>query len=418
MLSKKLKGGALYIALIISIVIGITLSMFILIGFYNQKQVLSQISLDQLHHNLASAFNIAQSEYFPEYENNRWVQIGTNADSIRIKKLQWGAYTIISTETKNLHQYKSKCGLYGVLASSDTAIVVTDQNYRIGLTGKILLNGNCYFPKAGIKPVFIEGQSFNTVSPIYSLLRPAPNALPQIKNNFINGVKNSIAKFNINTDSLVSTLPEKINNNFSRKTIVFQSGSIHLNMCQLTGNIKIVGSNEVVIENTAALSNILIIAPNVTVKKGFKGALQIIASGSIIVEEECFLNYPSSLTVLNQKKDNSASNGIFVGGKSTIYGTLICLNDKIANAQNFSHVMLKLDKDCETYGIVYSSDYAHLQGKIFGTAFCDKLFITTPSAVYENHMMDCQIDPKKYAHNMIVPGIFKGKSINQCCLWL
>lgn len=80
--------------------------------------------------------------------------------------------------------------------------------------------------------------------------------------------------------------------------------------------------------------------------------------------------------------------------------------------------MVKLNADAEIYGIVYSSNYAHLQGKIFGTAFCDKLLIKTESAVYENYMMDCEIDPKKYANSMVVPGIFSGKSVNKCCKWL
>ncbi|HWY10384.1 MAG TPA: hypothetical protein VN026_03610 [Bacteroidia bacterium] len=418
MLTKKLKGGALYVALIISIVIGITLSAFILIGFYNQKQVLSQIALNQLHYNLGSAFNIAQSEFFPEYENNRWISANSETDSIRIKKLQWGAYSLISTETKNHHQYLKQCGLFGVLTPKDTAILVSDKKQQISLAGKINFNGNCYFPKAGIKPVFLEGQSFSTASEINSLLHRAPVVLPFAKNSFTLGIKNAITEFNPNTDSLISSLPELVNNSFSAKTTVFQSEIIHLFRNQLSGNIKIVGNREVIIENATVLNDILITAPKVTIKKGFQGVVQIISTDSIIIEEDCLLNYPSSLTVLNADKNDKNIKGIFVGAKSIIYGSLICIYEKGDNYKAPSHVTIKLDKDCEIYGMLYSTDYAQLQGKIYGTAFCDKLFLITQSALYENHLMNCEIDPKKYASSMVVPGIFVDKKINKCCKWL
>lgn len=418
MLRIKLNGGALYIALIISIVTGIILSVFILIGFYNQKQVLSQISFNQLRNNLNSAFNIAQSDYFQDYENNKWTSIGTDNDSIRIKKIQWGAYSLISTETKNNHYYLKQSGLYGTTATNDTALLVCDQGRAIGLSGKIKFNGYCYFPKAGYKPAFVEGQSFNSTNPINALIRQAPTSLPQLKKSFLDRMGNCISKFNPNTDSIVSELPDKLNNSFSAKTVVVQLENIHLNSNQLTGNLKLIGNNSVVVENTSSLNNILIVASTVRVKKGFTGSLNIIASDSIIVEEECVLNYPSSLTVINDEIQSKNLKGLFIEKKATIYGSLICINAKEASISDAPRLFIKLSAECEVYGLLYTEGYAHLQGKIYGSAFCNKLLIKTASAVYENHMMDCEIDPKKYANSITVPGIFSQKSITKCCKWL
>ena len=361
MLRKKIKGGALYIALIISIVTGITLSMFILIGFYNQKQVLAHIGLNQLQNNLSSAFNSAQSEYFQEYENNRWMDIGTDADSIRVKRMQWGAYSLISTETKNSHHYLKLCGLYGTTTTNDTAIVVCDQSYPVSLTGKIKFNGNCYFPKAGYKPVFIEGQSFNTTTPIHLFLRQAPVSLPKVKDHFVAEIEKSLTKFNPNIDSLISEIPDVLSNGFSAKTAVFQSGNLHLQSVRLSGNIKMICQNSIVIENTNFLSNILVVGSKVRVKKGFIGTLNIIASDSIIIEEDCLLNYPSSLTILNNQPKYNGTKGILVANKSIVYGSLICINAKNTTEIYLSNTMIKLDADCEIHGLVYSEGYAHLQ---------------------------------------------------------
>jgi hypothetical protein len=418
MFKKKLHGGALYIALIISMVTGIILSIFILIGFYNQKQVLSQIGLNQLENNLHSAFSIAQSQFFLESENNKWMALGPDNDSIRIKRLRWGAYSLISTETKNAHHYLKKCGIYGTMATSDTAILVCDQGRQVALSGKINFNGKCYFPKSGYKSVFIEGQSFNTSSPINSLMHEAPSLLPEIKDSFITEIENSISKFNPNADSLISELSDFLNNSFSAKTIVIQSENLQLQSHQLSGNIKIVCNNSVVIENSNSINNILVVASKIRIKKGFTGALHIIASDSIIIEEDCRLNYPSSLTVLNKQNKDNGNKGILIAAKSIIYGSIICVNAKKTMEADPPRMIIKLDSDCEIYGLIYSDGYAHLQGRIYGTAFCNKLFIKTGSAVYENHLMNCEIDPKKYAHCMIIPGIFTQKNIDKCGKWL
>ncbi len=130
------------------------------------------------------------------------------------------------------------------------------------------------------------------------------------------------------------------------------------------------------------------------------------------------IELPFLLTGLNTDKNDNNIKGVFIGAKSIICGSLICIHDNGDNPIASSHVMIKLEKDSEIHGMLYSTDYAQLQGKIFGTAFCDKLFLKTQSAVYENHLMNCEIDPKKYASSMVVPGIFTNKSINKCCKWL
>ena len=95
-----LKGGALYIAIIISIVTGIILCMFILMAAHNQRTVTVYTQSLQLNYNLQSAFELAQSAYFNESNNNRWFKNSSNNDSIKIRKTYWGAYQLIHAQTK------------------------------------------------------------------------------------------------------------------------------------------------------------------------------------------------------------------------------------------------------------------------------------------------------------------------------
>jgi hypothetical protein len=415
MLDKKLKGGALYIALIICMVTGITLSIFILIAHFNLKAVSSQMSMTQLKLNLQSGFNLAQSSYFDKNDNNKWKQTYYNEDSIRIKKMQWGAFLFISSETKNKQQYLKQCGLFGVSSLQDTALLVTDKGKPISLSGKIGINANFYFPKAGFKPAFVEGRNFSMLTNFYSYFRPSTSTLPGLNKNFIRSVQNCSLDYNPALDSLIPELETNLTNRFSAKSILIHKNNLKLTNCNLSGNIKLICDNKVIIDKSATLDNILITANHVTIKKGFKGTLQVIATDSIIIEEDCILNYPSSLTVIRASLNDNRLKGIFIEERSKVSGSIICLSEAGTTTPK---VFLKLNKDCEIYGLVYSSGYAQLQGEIYGSAICEKLIVKTKSGTYENHLMDCEIDPRKYGGSLVTAGIFKTDNLNKCCKWL
>lgn len=417
MLRKKIKGGALYIALIICTVIGITLSLFITIGYYNHRKAIAHTGYIQLQFDLKAGENIASSDYFNDETNYRWQLSPFNEDSLRIKKRPWGAYLVVSNEARNRHQYLKQCALYGVPVKADTALLIADRGKITGLTGKIMLTAPSYFPRATYKPVFVEGQSFNSSGALSALLRPAPPQIPSVKNNFIKGIKECISSFDPALDSSVSVLPAELSNNFCARTALYEAQNISLSSFHLSGNIKLRASEKIVIDNTNSTDNILVIASKVIIRKGYKGGIHVIAKDSVIVEEDCLLEYPSSLTVLNSSQGQNLK-GIFIGKGSKIFGSVICVNEDEENSTSVSKLFLKLDKDCEVYGLVYSEGYAHLQGKIFGNAICEALMIKTPSAVYENHMMDCEIDPRKYSYSMVVPDIFQGGNKMKCCKWL
>jgi hypothetical protein len=82
MIAVKLKGGALYVSIIISILVSIILSLFILIAYFNLKSVQSQASLSQLQLSLESGFEIAKSEYFSSLNEGSWQKMSYNNDSV------------------------------------------------------------------------------------------------------------------------------------------------------------------------------------------------------------------------------------------------------------------------------------------------------------------------------------------------
>ncbi|MBA4241879.1 MAG: hypothetical protein C0448_14230 [Sphingobacteriaceae bacterium] len=416
MIRIKLKGGALYVAVIISILISIILSLFIVVAYYNIQSVQSQNSLMQLHYSLDSGFEMAKSNYYNSNLATTWQKMPYNNDSIIVNKMPWGCFTLIDVKAKNNHFRIRKTGLFGTLATTDTALMITEQNKPIGLAGHIKFKGMCYLPKAGIKTAYIEGSSFSDLNSLRPFIKPAPNYIPEIDENYLKSINVTQSELNSYTDSLISFIPETLNQSFENKTAVIQSGDIALSSQILSNNIKIISSDLITVENTCQLNNILLVARKVIFKKGFKGTVHVIAKDSIVTEDECEFNYPSSFCVIATNKVIKPSievKGIFFGKQCKLKGGLLASN----NNNQTSRMMIKLNKDFELIGNLYCSDYADLQGKLFGTIICKTILLQTESGTYDSHLLNSILDPKRYGKNLTVPTWFSKNKYLSCAQW-
>lgn len=408
----QLKGGALFIAILISIIIGIILCMFILIANYNQRNVTVYGQSSQLYYNLQSAFEIAQSEYFTDDKNDKWIKNTINDDSLKIKKMHWGAYLLITADTKNRHQTLSQSGLYGISMPSDTGLMISDNGRPVGLSGAVIFKANCYLPKAGIKAAFIEGQSFINSPQNAGFTKVSQTQIPLVEKEILKKMELQQNNVNVYLDSLVSGLPQNFTRSFHSKTIVLDVSSGRLSNMALKDNIKIVGKN-IEIDNTCYLENVLIICEKIKFKEGFKGKVHVIASDSIITGKKCEFLYPSSFVLLPKEDKSTDLKWIDINEDCKFYGGILALNK--SDDPNGSKVFIKLNAKSEINGFIYSANYLHLEGKVNATVISDKLLLKTPSAVYENHMLACEIDPKKYGHLLAIPQIFKRSSKLTCC---
>lgn len=405
-------------SVIISILISIILSLFIMVAYYSTRSVQAQSSATQLQQSLESGFSIARSEYYEQSAGGNWQQMPFNNDSILVRKKAWGCYVLIDVKAKNSHFRLGKTGLFGTAASADTAIVLAEQNRPIGLAGKIRFRGYCYFPKAGVKSAYIEGTGFSDLNAVRPYIRQAPDYIPQLDEHYLETIAHSQTGLDPYTDSLLSFMPETWNQSFRQQTAVLQQGSMVLNRQILSNNIKLIASDVITVESTTQLNNVLLLARKVVFKKGFKGRVHVICRDSIVTEEECEFAYPSSFCVYSATVPDSAKGkvrGIFFGNDCKFKGGLLAANDKL----QASRMMIRLSKHFELIGNLYSSDYADAQGSLYGSLCCRTLLLQTPSGVYENHLYNCYIDPRRYSTGLAVPGWQKQKEKTQrCALWL
>ncbi|MBL7932148.1 MAG: hypothetical protein JNL60_09600 [Bacteroidia bacterium] len=398
---KQLKGGALYISVLVSIIIGVMLSMFLLLSRYNQRNltVLSQSS--QLYCNLNTALEIAQSAYFTSEMNDTWIKNEFNDDSIRIKRTNWGAYTIVNTRAKNRHQSLSKTGLYGTFMSGDSGLVISDNSRPIGASGKIVFQANCYLPKEGLKPAYIEGQSYIASPGNINYIKKSPRSITGTQKQFISAIEEQVKGPDLMRDSIVGFLPEVYTRSFDQRTVVLNFNGSNLSGLRLAQNIKIYAA-DLEIDSSCHFEQVVVICNKAHFRKGFRGQVHVIAKDSIVMEEDCWFEFPSSLVLLAGEGKGTDLSFIQFNRGCSLYGAVIA--EKGESAQK--KVLIKTHAASEISGLLYSCEYLHLEGILNANVYADKLLLKTPSAVYENHLLACEVNPRKYAHLLAVPAIF------------
>jgi hypothetical protein len=411
----RVKGGALYISVIISCIIAVLLSLLLLLSRHNQRSVYGFASMTQLQYNLESGLQMAMSAYFNKGLNHAWLKNSVNDDSIRVKKVSWGAYLVIVTETKNPHQYLSRAGLYGGYMPADTGLLVSDNSRPTGMSGSVVLKADCYLPRAGIKPAYIEGQSYSAGPENNLHIKISPPLIPQVASQIYGNMEEQF-NFDSNRDSLVTILPESYARSFTSRTAVFQGNSLQLHNTRLSDNIKLV-CEEVLVDSTAKLENILLVCKHARFRSGFKGSVHVIAEDSISMEEKCMFTYPSSFVLGSNNKTSNQKSGvkyILFNKNCRFYGGIVALSGD--NVQgNGTKALVKLNAESEVNGLIYSGDYLHLEGKVNATCIANKLLIQTNSAVYENHLLGCEVNPRLYSGLLAVPLLFSTREKLLCC---
>lgn len=407
---KRIKGGALYIAVVVSIIIGILLSLFILLANFNQRQILVFSQSSQLYYDLNTALEMSRSAFFSPEINNTWIGNESGEDSVKIKKINWGAYVLINTQAKNRHQLLSKTGLYGTWMSADTGIVVRDNSRPVGVSGKVVFKADCYLPRAGIKPSYIEGQSYIASDENGAHIKSSPSDLKPVSDLLYKALEEQMRGPDLFQDSIVASLPQTYSRSFDQKAVAYQISGDKLEHVSFAQNIKLY-ADQVELDSSAHLEQILLICNKAHFKKGFRGQVQVIAKDSIVMEENCRFEYPSSLVLIGAEGKIKGLLYVQFSKDCKLYGAVLALSKEKSERR----VMIKLHAQSEINGLLYSSDLLHLEGLLNANVFANKLFLKTPSAVYENHLLSCEINPKKYSSLIAVPMVFGNRGYLYNC---
>jgi hypothetical protein len=418
----KLKGGILYYSLLV-IILSSSFTGFILLNdFYDNRLLSDTIIQDELRRNVYSAIDLylSGSVSFEDLDSMYVNVFENNHEKVLLSKRRWGSYYVINSSSKWKRKYSERMALVGSDLSNQepVALYLADEGRILSLSGNTLLNGTSYLPQGTIRVSSIEGQQFISNDPATGSIRKSLSLLPALNNEYLRFAESFLGAPELLMDSLVNILnldSTKIANSFKKRTLTILNDTLpEIGNISLSGNIILWSVHPLVIDNTASLSDIIIFAPQLRLKRGFKGELQVYSLQSIIIEDSCRIDYPSQLCVLQNEKfrySPSDTLAIKIGKNSYIAGGTVIKSCGLPS-------YLRISEGASVFGQVYCPGQVELYGKIAGSLYCREFITETPKAKYYNHLLNATIDYNALSEHFTGTDLIDKTNLKSVIKWM
>ncbi|MFL0086920.1 hypothetical protein V2754_13895, partial [Tenacibaculum maritimum] len=143
----------------------------------------------------------------------------------------------------------------------------------------------------------------------------------------------------------------------------------------------------ITIKSNNILEDIIVKSPVVRVEKGFRGAIQILASDRIIIEENVLLEYPSILYAYGE----SGEVNIEIKKNSKILGGVLASSNNSDKVNNIS-----ASDNTTIAGELFCSGEVELKGNVYGSVYAHSFYLRTEESEYQNALLNFQLNKLPY----------------------
>lgn len=392
------KASALYIVIVIALVIALLCSSLIGAAYFYRLQYQQKLRYDVLETNLQSAVNLLLASGEDLSAGRKSDLFGSGKDSVFLKKLTWGAYDIGVAEA-----FIQKDTLFKVFSTANPidsakwgALYVIDEDRPLSVSGKTLIRGNAFIPKAGVREAYVDNKAYEGDKKIIlGQTKNSQKKLPALNDTKLKAIQ---SLFTITpTDSTL--LNDSLTVSFRSATQIFylRKQNIDLQNCRLSGNIIIRSDSTLTIDSTCKLKGVIVAAKAVVLKNGFTGSCQLFARDSISIGSNCSLAYPSCLGVVRSDADViKQQEKIAVGQASRIEGIIFNYEKKEGNVKP----IISVEKNVKVYGNIYSQGLLNYKDgvAVYGNIFTSWFLYQTTFTSYENYLINITLDASKLSH--------------------
>jgi len=413
------KAGVLYYTLFLMLISVIIISLVMMRYSLHQQAFTNKIKLDELDLNLKSAFLVYKQD--PGiFSISDSLDLDLYKDSlamVRLTREDWGIFDIVTASAGWKNLFLSRSGLFGeVTDSKDPALYVADHGITVSLSGNSLIRGNSFVPGGVFRTASVEGQSFRNKNTSDGEVNRSESGLPEpdpmldstlaaIYNGDVIGIHLS----EINRKNSLS-----IENPFSNPSAVYYSHiDAILSGLSLRGRIMIYAAGTVFIDRTTGLEDVIIVARRIIVDDGFTGSFQGFAIDSIGIGDNVSMNYPSVLAVSPAADGDATSSDthITLGSNTILKGCILLKGHK-------EKCRMVIPESTSVTGQVYCSGTVQMEGRVYGSLFCDGFSFRRDNSTYINHLLNSDIDIKMLPDGFAGFQAGKEKSVRTLIQWL
>lgn len=382
----RAKGYSLPIALVISAVIAIFLTVALMFFGSNQLLVQDAIQEKALEQDASSGINhLKNLKTTTHYQESFRIQ-GKSQRVLTVTKHPWGLFDVGIATAECQEGSVMKTALLGAKEPEDrqTALYLKNRRAPLKLGGGATIRGDVYHPKAGIQKFHAYSSRFRGDYTIQGDRYISQMHFPWFDETLIDQIYQGFREVDRHP------IPgDSIEHPFSRPTKNLSPiGENTLAGITLKGNIRVIADRPLTIRKSANLEDVIVYAPAIKVAPGFKGSLQIFVSDSAKLEG-CELHYPSVIGLYNQQKTPKHQPKVAITGNTVFEGTIL------ARASGSRAPKVKVGNKVDLTGEVFADGNLSFQGDMAGRIYCDRLIYDSPTKHYKNLLVDATIDATK-----------------------
>ena len=424
MIWYKIKAGALQFTMFILVVIALLLAAFIILVYTHKRFNIQTDFVLETIENANKGFYYATQNEIPLNDS---ISINLNDEdykSLNVHRTYWGIFEKVITTSKIKTNSFKKVALLGALQpiKDRIALYVEDQNKPLVVVGNTKIEGVTYLPEQGVRTGNISGHSYYGSQLIYGSTQISLK-FPELPKETVSQIKHVSNRLNeIDSNQFLDLKKSKSYQNsfLNLLQVIYSTNDISLDEISLTGQILVESETKITVHSSSNLKDIVLVAPEIEIKKNVKGVFQAIATKGITVGENCELKYPSAL-VLNEDSKNilatansnsqektpsiSIENGAIFQGIVLFLGT-----SKNYKAQVF------IDEHAIVKGEVYCNKNLELLGAIHGSVFTSNFVANQSGSSYQNHLYNATISVDKLPQEYV--GLILENSTKGIAKWL
>jgi len=311
---------------------------------------------------------------------------------------------------------KSAFAGYSIQDQDQYCLYMPDGNTPLHVCGDTRLKGNAFLPTIGLKKGFIAGVGYSGDKLIEGATYRSGRTMPELFVSLADTIQDFLQQFTTVDQSQLVDYAELNNyHSFNTETYVyFDAGPIIISDLSCRGNYLIISENSISIMGNAHLEDIIVYAPYIEIQSGFTGSLQGFATDSVFIGSQSHLTYPSAMSLITNNS-GSSQNNFLISESSRIDGLVYVKS----NQPDKDHTFLSIGNNAVINGQVFCDGLMEMQGTLFGNLVCRKFILFTPSSVYENYLLNVNINSNDLDDDFafLIPD-FRNRSYGKVLKWI
>jgi hypothetical protein len=439
-----IRAAALYIVIIIALMIAIISASLLSVAFYYRLQQQQKARMDRLSTNLSSCTAILLSADYKPIDTVVSTDLyGDELDSALLYQQDWGVFTFNSVMAFQQRDTLKRCFLSACSYTDQAAIYLADEDRPLSVAGSTQITGDGELPKSGLKQSYVDGKAYAGKELIKGKIGFSTRELPALQekilenmlrhfplvNQHLQGIKGSATTAPL-TDRLPATQADiglgelewnpkdSVVGSFYDKQKIYhlKPSQDQLSGIKIKGHIVLISDTVLTIANDALLEDVLIYAPAIIIKEGFKGSCQLFARDSIVTGKNCVFTYPSFAGVFKAEGSEIQSK-ISLGEGNHFSGILLSYE----KARSPLQTRINIGKGSKVDGEVFATGFISMESPVTvnGKVYAKRFIVERSGTLYENYLIDVMINRLALSKYYLSSPLFKRTNQNnQILRWL